>query len=164
MNKWLFLIIPLTLLACTQVNSSSEKNITNGADTLSKVDISVSKTEGLLNLTEELEHIEEKAASKLLFKASGSEPGWFGEIYNNKLRLIVDYGKDSLILEDSFDGFNPEKNYNLVKAITYNGKATALSLNLTKGNCTSASGDVESYSVSLKLNNKSYKGCGSMVK
>lgn len=157
-------IVALTFFACTQVNSDAEKHITSGDDTISKVDISVTKTEALTNLAEELSESEEKETSKLLFKASGSEPGWFGEIYSDKLRLVVDYGKDSLILNESFKDFNPENNYDLTKAIVNNGKSTALVLTVKKGNCTAASGDIEAFTMSFKLNNKAYKGCGSLVK
>lgn len=151
----------LILCACTQVNTQGEKNIIQGDDTISSVDISVTKTGGLLDLAEEVEKAE---SQKLLFKATGSEPGWFAEIYSNKLRLVVDYGKDSLIIEDTFKDFENEKNFVYVKSINENGKANALSLSINKGVCTEASGEKQDYLVSLKLNSKSYKGCGSLVK
>lgn len=151
----------LILSACTQVNTQGEKNITQGDDTISSVDISVTKTGGLLDLAEEVEKAE---SPKLLFKATGSEPGWFAEIYSNKLRLVVDYGKDSLIIEDTFKDFENEKNFVYVKSISENGKANALSLSINKGACTEASGEKQDYLVSFKLNSKSYKGCGSLVK
>lgn len=162
MNKLIICAITAFLLsACTQVNSKGEKTITEGDDTISTIDISVSKTGGLVDLVEEVEKAE---SPKLLFKASGSEPGWFGEIYNNKLRLIVDYGKDSLIIEDAFKDFQNEKSFVYVKAITENNKANALSLSITKSPCVGASGEKEDFTVAFKLNNKTYKGCGSFVK
>ena len=42
--------------------------------------------QGTLNALAEMD--EEAEPSKLLFKASGIEPGWFAEFYNNKLRLV----------------------------------------------------------------------------
>ncbi len=147
--------------ACTQVNTQGEKTITQGDDTISSVDISVSKTGGLVDLVEEVEKSE---TPKLLFKASGTEPGWFAEMHTNKLRLVVDYGKDSLIIEDTFKDFESEKNFVYVKAINENGKSAALSLAIKKESCTAASGDKEDFTVSFKFNNKSYKGCGSFVK
>ena len=149
------------LSACTQVNTQGEKTITQGDDTISTVDISVSKTGGLVDLVEEVEKAE---SSKLLFKASGTEPGWFAEFYTNKLRLVVDYGKDSLIIEDTFKDFSNEKSFVYVKAINVNSKSSALSLAIKKEACTGASGEKEDFTVSFKLNNKSYKGCGSVVK
>jgi len=154
----------LSLAACTQVNSESEKNITSGEDTISTVDISMGKTDALIDAVEELSKEETADAPKLLFKASGMEPGWFGEIYSNKLRLIVDYGKDSLIVEDVFKDLKIEKDYTYNHAAASNSKANALSLTIKKESCTAASGDKVNYTVSFKLNNKSYKGCGDFVK
>jgi uncharacterized membrane protein len=162
MNKLIIWGITAFLLSsCTQVSSKSEKTITEGDDTISTVDISVSKTGGLVDLVEEVEKAE---SPKLLFKASGSEPGWFAEIYNNKLRLVVDYGKDSLIIEDTFKGFDNETNFVYVKSIIENKKANALALTIKKSPCVAASGDKAEFSVSFKLNNKSFQGCGNVIK
>lgn len=152
------------MIACTDVNSESEKNITHGEDTISSLDISMSKTDALIEAVEELEKADANKSSKLLFKASGTEPGWFGEIYSDKLRLVVDYGKDSLILDDNFTDLTIDKEYNLTKAMVTNGKSTALALSIKKEPCIAASGDKVNYTITVKLNNKSYKGCGDFVK
>ena len=71
----------LFLVSCTQVNTSSDKAITQGGDTVAEVDISLSK----MDAVEELSNIEEPKEDKILFKASGTEPGWFAEIYQYKI-------------------------------------------------------------------------------
>jgi len=164
MKKILISISALALFSCTNVNSDSEKNIKSGDDTISTVDISMGKTDALIDAVEELEKADANETPKLLFKASGTEPGWFGEIYSNKLRLVVDYGKDSLVAEDNFKDLKIDKEYSLAKAIVTNGKSSALALSIKKETCTAASGDKVNYTVSFKLNNKSYKGCGDFVK
>lgn len=164
MKKILVSLSTLLFVACTNVNSDSEKNIQSGEDTIASVDISMSKTDALVDAVEELSKEETTTTSKLVFKASGTEPGWFGEIYSNKLRLVVDYGKDSLIVEDNFSDLKIDNEYRLAKAIVTNGKSSALAMTIKKEPCTTASGDKVNFTVSVKLNNKSYKGCGDFVK
>lgn len=163
MKKLIISLGVLSLTACKQVNSESEKNITQGEDTISTVDISMGKTGALVEAVEELSKEEATESTKLIFKASGTEPGWFGEIYNNKLRLIVDYGKDSLLVEDNFKDLTIDKTYTYNHASASSHKADALSLTIKKENCTAASGDNVNYTVSFRLNNKSYTGCGDFV-
>src|ERR1700741_3869136 len=115
----IFSLATLMLVACNQVNTSGEKTITQGEDTVGGVEISVSKTDGLVNALEELEKAD---APKLLFRASGSEPGWIMDMYTNKLRLIVDYGNDSLWIDGDFTGVNSEKGFSYAKAESSNGK------------------------------------------
>lgn len=164
MKKIFVSIGALLLVACTDVNSDSEKNIKSGDDTIASVDISMSKMDGLVEAVEELSKEEPSETSRLLFKASGTEPGWIGEIYSNRLRLIVDYGKDSLVIEDNYGDLKIEKEYTIAKASVTNGKSTALAMTIKKEPCTAASGDKVNYTVSFKLNNKSYRGCGDFVK
>ena len=101
--------------SCTQVDSTSNKTITQGNDTLSDVKISLSNADKNDTISKQ---VTEKIP-ELLFKAHGSEPGWFIEIYNNKMRMLLDYGKDSLLITDAFDNLNNEKGFNYSKAVTY---------------------------------------------
>lgn len=163
MKKLIISLSIVSLTACTQVNSESEKNVTHGDDTVSTVDISMGKTDALVNAVEELSKEETPESPKLIFKASGTEPGWFGEIYTNKLRLVVDYGKDSLLIEDTFKDLKVDKTYTYNHASASSNKASALSLTIKKEACTAASGDRVNFTVSFRLNNKSYSGCGDFV-
>ena len=153
-------VTALFLISCTQVNSNGEKTITQGGDTIGEVDISLSKWDAV----EELSKIDEPKVDKILFKASGTEPGWFVEVYSNKLRLVVDYGKDSLLIEDKFDISETKETFAYSKSTTIGGKNIALAIAINNKPCVSTSGDKENRSISIKLNNKEYKGCGSFVK
>lgn len=142
----------LFLISCTQVNSNGEKNITQGGDTVGEVDISLSKWDAV----EELSKIDEPAENKLLFKASGSEPGWLLEISEHKIRVVVDYGKDSIIMENQGALINEKLDYNYV--------ASNITINALQKPCTSASGDKSDRLVTVTYKEKKYKGCGSFVK
>lgn len=156
MKHTLIAISLLSLMSCSQTNGDK----TNSQN--EETNISLSKTEALVNLTEEAEPVNE---SKLLFKAHGMEPGWFAEIYNNKLRLLVDYGKDSVLLNENFDGVASENGFTFAKNFSLNDKPAALAISIENKPCNdAASGDKEDRTVKIKFNNKEYKGCGSFLK
>ena len=97
---------------------------------------------------------------KPLVIARGSEPGWYAEFFADHLRLLVDYGKDSLILEKDFSAINNDKTYSATIAENIENKNIALSISLTDKPCTEeASGEKREKSISVKYNNKTYKGC-----
>ena len=143
----------LFLVSCTQVNTSTDKTITQDGDTIAEVDISLSK----MDAVEELSNIDVPVDSKLLFKAGGTEPGWLVEIYNNKLRLVVDYGKDSLIIENQAAVINEKEDYNHVIE-------GSVSISALMKPCTAASGNKMDRQVTVKYKGKTYTGCGSFVK
>lgn len=147
-------ILALAMISCTQVNSNADKTITKGGDTVADVDISLSKLDAINELAEI------KDPSELLFKASGTEPGWFAEFYNNKLRLVVDYGKDSIWIDDSFEKIKDDNGFTYMKTI----KEKSVTISVENKPCTSASGEEADRSMIVKLNNGIYKGCGSFVK
>ncbi|HRG00405.1 MAG: hypothetical protein U0W65_01940 [Bacteroidia bacterium] len=159
MNKRILLsgITVLCLYACTQVNSNGEKTITNGEDTVTSVEISTSKVDALNTLSE----ISDGEETKLVFKASGIEPGWFAEFYSNKLRLVLDYGKDSLILENQkFEGLDDEKGF----IFKTQGDKT-IEINIINKLCVDAgSGDSKDRKVVVTYKGKTYNGCGSFIK
>jgi uncharacterized membrane protein len=97
---------------------------------------------------------------KPLVIARGSEPGWYAEFFADHLRLLVDYGKDSLILEKDFSAINNDKTYSATIAESIENKNIALSISLTDKPCTEeASGEKLEKSISIKYKGKSYKGC-----
>ncbi len=146
-------LVALFLVSCTQVNTSSDKAITQGGDTVAEVGISLSK----MDFVEELANIEEPKEDKILFKASGTEPGWFAEISELKIRLVVDYGKDSLIIDNKGAAINEKEDYN------YSIKEN-ISISAINKPCTAASGDKADRQVNVLFKGKKYTGCGSFVK
>ncbi len=160
------IVIPVILLialyACNQLNTNGNQNVTQGGDTVSNVNISISKVDALSNLAEE---DPQNNNPILLFTAHGSEPGWYAQFYNNHLKLVVDYGKDSLLIDDVFENLNDAKGYTYSKAKNEHEEKYALSISIANTPCIySSSGDKEDRTVTVKLNNKTYKGCGSFTK
>jgi uncharacterized membrane protein len=150
----------LLLTSCTQVNTSSDKLITQGGDTVAEMDISFSK----MDAVEELSDIDDSESNDVLFKASGTEPGWFAEFSANKLRLLVDYGKDSLILIDKFEGLDDKEGYLFgvqgEKDINKN-----VSVYIVNKPCVDAgSGDKMTRQVYVTFKGKKYSGCGDFIK
>lgn len=164
MNKIILSISTILLItSCNQIKTSDSKNITMGEDTVAEMDIAISKLDQIAEIAKEPEA--EKQEQKLLFAAHGTEPGWFAQFYNNKLRLLVDYGKDSVLINDTFEKLDDAKGYTYNKAVNENGLKYALSIAIENTSCISeASGDKEDRKVTVKYNNKTYKGCGSFVK
>lgn len=124
-----------------------EDSIIEKQDTIVAVDLTNSKTA--------------KVAKPLLI-ARGSEPGWYAEFFSDHLRLLVDYGKDSLILEKDFSGINNDKTYSvtIVENTNENKKNKSLTISVTDKPCTEeGSGEKREKSISIKYNNKTYKGC-----
>lgn len=154
MKKLLFLPA-LLLLACGQVHTEGEKNIMQGDDTVAHAEISVSK----LDAVEELSREETKPVSKIIFKAHGSEPGWFAEFTESSMRFVCDYGKDSLQLEiDDLQNMFSSKTY------LVNDKKLGFTLRIEDIPCTNDKGEKESKTVSISYHGKPYKGCGEIVK
>jgi hypothetical protein len=141
------------LVSCTQVNSSGDKTITQGDDTLAEVDISLSK----MDAVEELSKIDEPKEDKIIFTASGTEPGWFAEISALKIRVVLDYGKDSVILDNKGAVITENDDYN------YTIKDN-ISISASKKPCTAVSGDKADRQVTVVYKGKKYSGCGSFVK
>lgn len=142
------LAIVLTISSCTQINSTGEKNVTKGDDTIADMDISLSK----MDVVEELANIED---DRILLKASGSEPGWFAEFYSTKIRLVVDYGKDSLTFVRKNEDLSKD-NLNILF-----GKSDEI--NITKKACTNAAGEVTDRTLNITYKGKKYQGCGILI-
>lgn len=101
---------------------------------------------------------------KPILIARGSEPGWYAEFFKDHLRLLVDYGKDSVFVESDFTNIAKIKIYNssFTKATTGKGvtKIIALTINIDEKTCVeAASGDKQDRTISIKFNDKIYKGC-----
>ena len=161
MKKYILLsLTTIFLVSCTQVNTTGEKTITKGEDTVAEVDISLSKMDAVNSLAK----IDEPQPHALLFKASGTEPGWFAEVFENKLRLVVDYGKDSLILNSKYENLDNEKGY-ILELNNDNNKSIKNSMQIINKPCIAdGSGDKMDRTVVITYKGKTYKGCGSFIK
>ena len=161
MRKILFILgAAFFLSACTQINSNSGKSITQGGDTVADVDVSLSKFDAI----EELAAIEEPVKNNIVFKASGIEPGWFAEFYSNKLRLVIEYGQDSVILNQEFTDLKNEKGFSVTKSIKFHNQQTDLKISIDNKPCVNpGSGNKEDRVVTVELNKKNYKGCGYFI-
>jgi uncharacterized membrane protein len=162
MQKILTVIVTtLFFSACTQINSNSEKAITKGGDTIADMDVSLSKFDAI----EELAAIEDPKENKITFKASGIEPGWFAEFYTNKLRLVVEYGQDSVILNQEFSDLQNQKGFTFTKSVKFHNQQTNLKISIDNKPCVNpGSGNKEERVVTVELNKKNYKGCGYFIK
>lgn len=97
--------------------------------------------------------------TKLLLIARGSEPGWYAEFFEDHLRLLIDYGTDSLILEKDFSKINADKAFN---TSLENKSTPPLIISISEKPCVEeASGEKREKSISIKYKNKTYKGCAS---
>lgn len=138
-----FLLGIICLTSCTQVNTTTESSMTQGQDTIGKVAISITKSDSVPT-----------TESTLLFKASGTEPGWFAEVYSNQLRLVVDYGNDSLLLNHAFTGLENENGFQYTEP-------NVLDIQIHHKTCVDAgSGEKREREVLVKYKDKTYKGCG----
>jgi uncharacterized membrane protein len=157
--RYLSIIILVAILtACSQSHTTTEKNVVVNNDTVSKVEINIGKTDTVLNTKPYV----------LLMKLRGSEPGWYGEVYADHLRLLLDYGKDSVSISHNFDSSLSTKGFvaSLCISETHKLKQQDVSLTLDiigKSCIESASGDKRERTVNLTLNKKIYKGCGELV-
>jgi uncharacterized membrane protein len=106
-----------------------------------------------------------EGAGVVIFKAGGTEPGWTSAFYNNRVSLIVDYGKDTLILFDEvFENVTDEKGFAYAHNTNNNGKKIDLTIKVENIKCTDASGAQQPRKVTLKYNGKTYMGCGRLIK
>ncbi|MEI8137521.1 MAG: hypothetical protein WCH21_09390 [Bacteroidota bacterium] len=71
--------------------------------------------------------------------------------------MLVDYGKDSLILEKDFSGINRDKTF---KTVIEN----KLNISILNAPCIEEeSGEKRKKSISIKYKNKTYKGCATAI-
>lgn len=159
MKKLFIFLFVLILSACQQVDKLDKQMYEAGEDTLP-----ITSIDQLEEIDQQERQSDSSNPSKLLLKASGAEPGWFAEFYNNRLRLIVDYGKDSLLLVDNaFENVTDEKGYTYINLSVSDSKKSKLNIKIENTSCVGASGEKQSRKVTVTLNGKTYKGCGELV-
>lgn len=156
MKKILFpAFLSFIMASCTQVNSSSEKTVTEGEDTVSEVNISLSK----LDAVEELANMKEEGTAELVFKASGTEPGWTAEFYADRIFIVADYGTDKITVKRKNSDLDQKTDLRIDI-----GSSPVDCIEIQNKPCTNAAGETESKYVKLVYNGKLYTGCGSFVK
>lgn len=153
MKRIVILLFTLTVCAaCTNVNTSTENTITNGKDTITNVNISLYKTDTVNTVI----------SNKVLFKASGAEPGWFAEITESTIKFVYNYGSDSLMIENKIGKIQEGVAFGY--AVGDKNSSNYFNINATIKKCNMMSGDVADNSVSVQVNEKQFTGCGYFVK
>ena len=156
MKKILLALFVVALVSCEQIEKIDKQMDADSTDVANEI--------ADLKSLGTLERMTAEGESELLFKASGTEPGWLAEYYTDKFRLIVDYGKDSLIIRNISKYFDSETGYSSFSyKNTEAGKEVRLNVKIEDKECTAASGDKKSQTVTVTLNDKVYTGCGERV-
>ena len=156
MKKILLALFVVALVSCEQIEKIDKQMDADSTDVANEI--------ADLKSLGTLERMTAEGESELLFKASGTEPGWIAEYYTDKFRLIVDYGKDSLIIRNISKYFDSETGYSSFSyKNTEAGKEVRLNVKIEDKECTAASGDKKSQTVTVTLNDKVYTGCGEKV-
>jgi len=110
-----------------------------------------------------IEKLAQEGESELIFKASGTEPGWTAEYFTDKFKLVVDYGKDSLIIKNISKYFDLNGGYSFSYKNSEGGKEVHLNVKIEEKECIAASGDKKTRAVTVTYNDKVYTGCGESV-
>ena len=100
-------------------------------------------------------------SGELLYKAVGSEPGWYAEFYTNKFRMLMNYGNDSIVL---FREFEQGGNLNFSYKNEEDGQKVNMNVKLEDKECTDAAGGKNPNTVTVQFNAKTFTGCGTPVK
>lgn len=100
--------------------------------------------------------------NKPLLIARGSEPGWYAEFFADHLRMLIDNGTDSLIVERDFSGINTDPMYNtpVSKNGSGNRERLAFTVSISNKKCVEeASGEKREKEITIFYRSKQYKGC-----
>ena len=157
MKNFLLAVLVAGLVSCEQIEKIDKQMDADSTDVANEI-------EDLKSLGT-LERMIAEGESELLFKASGSEPGWMAEYYTDKFRLIVDYGKDSLIIRNISKYFDSASGYSSFSYVNKDGgKEIHLNVKIEDHECTDEAGVKNPKTVTITLNDKVYTGCGNSVK
>lgn len=134
--------------------------------------IPTSKLEALTSLEESEDSSKTNSESSLkkidtihpILIARGNEPGWYAEFFNNRVKLLLNYGKDSLSLQHNFSSVATDSSYHaIVSKITFDGnasKSVKLTVSLNSKPCAEdGSGEKREKSITLIYNGQTLKGC-----
>lgn len=165
--------ITLSLVACLLCSCDSKLNPEDNIPTsktelitsLDEVDDTTKavKQEGIKTDTIVANEAENTPTTKPLLIARGSEPGWYAEFFKNKLRLLVNYGKDSITIENNFEDITANKNYKCTINQTNKNAKISLVITIDLKPCTEeASGETRERTILINYNAKTYKGCATV--
>ena len=146
--------VAITLCGCEQIEKIDAQMDADSTDVDNE--IADLKSLGTLERLAKEEH-------KLIFKASGSEPGWTAEYYTDQFKLLANYGKDSLIIQNISKYFDLDGGYSFSYKNSEAGNEIRLSVKIEDKECTNAAGDKKPKTVTVNFNDKVYTGCGENV-
>ncbi len=160
--------ISIALVACLLFSCNTKVNTedtlpTSKTELITSLD-EVYDTTTVIKHTETVVANEEQATTtKPLLIARGSEPGWYAEFFKNKLRLLLNYGKDSLTIENDFSAITTNKSYTCAINQTIKNTKISLAITIDLKPCTEeASGETRERTILINYNAKAYKGCATI--
>jgi len=154
MKKAFFIIVAFVFFGCEQIEKIDKQMDADSTDIANEIADMRSGNAGAL----------EKLANDggaLLYKAVGSEPGWYAEFYESKFRMLMNYGKDSIVL---FREFKEGGDLNFTYNNTEEGNNIKLIVKIEDKECTDDAGGKNPNTVTVNFNDKVLKGCGMPVK
>lgn len=166
------LILAGFIFSCNAPKDGNEETIpTSKIEALTNLEKEEAKNEDTVKLAEKV--MEEKGDvdnknlrvaknSKPLLIARGSEPGWYAEFFADHLRMLIDNGTDSIIIERDFSGINTDPLYNtpVSKNSSGNMEHLAFTVSISNKKCIEeASGEKREKEITILYRSKQYKGC-----
>jgi hypothetical protein len=148
MKKVLVLLLVLALAGCDWVKKVDKQMDADSTDIANEI----ADMTNTLTAIERLTH-----PGELLFKAVGSEPGWYAEFHTDKFRMLMNYGKDSIVL---FREFTPGGNLDFTYSNSGNGNDIKMEVKVEDKECTDDAGGKNPNVVTVKFNDKVFVGCG----
>ena len=172
--RLILFFLPFLLINCDAKINNEDNVVTSKTELLTeladeedttKAEVKAKTKTESVTINEE-SNTEARLSSNLkpLLIARGSEPGWYAEFFKDHLRLLIDYGKDSVFIESDFINIAKAKNYksSFTKATVNKDKNKVIALEIVmdlKPCAEAASGEKRERTITLKYNGKSYKGC-----
>jgi hypothetical protein len=96
--------------------------------------------------------------SKLLMMGRGSEPGWFCQFYQNKVRFVFDQGNDSIILR-GMDFSNQMRMQNGFENFKFSSPKQDTVFETVTGECWEVSGEKRGMQMQIIVGKRVFKGC-----
>ncbi|MBA3682300.1 MAG: hypothetical protein H0W73_14245 [Bacteroidetes bacterium] len=170
MMKWIWCFSVAAMVSCN-IRNEEAVEAPQGiiVDTISKADSIKIKPDTLQQVAKEESKIIEEVNSnsrkakkqKPLLIARGSEPGWYAEFFADHLRMLIDNGTDSVIVERDFSGINTDPMYTTPVSNTgsRNNGRMAFTVSISNKKCVEASGEKREKEITILYRGKQYKGC-----
>jgi uncharacterized membrane protein len=152
MKKTLVVLLAFSLLSCEQIEKIDAQMDADSTDIANEL----AEMSGTLGVVERLTH-----ESEVLFQAVGSEPGWYAEFHTDKFRMLMNYGKDSIVL---FREFSKGGDLNFTYNNTEDGQNIKMKVQVENKECTDAAGGKNPNTVTVTFNEQTFTGCGKPAK